>query len=382
MAGCHNPEPICDELVASGQVWATSPDARRAALVGSLVNPDNTYAQLRLAKYGEAEWGSLPLWNPPTKAIAPDEPTPEEITDAPLAYEEVPWTRDALIDLGRKAFFQYPVQLAPALRIAIENPDSSGLPIVDGLFGSIVWAQSASGVMPALTCASCHADHAEGDWIPGRTNPSFDYGWMLDAHVGTPSVNSTWGPGRIDVTGDGVENPTYITDLRPMAFQRRIHRAGTLYNSPTALAVRLETLLVTALSQAVRPPRKIVFALVLYLLSLSEDLPAIPEAMPGHAIFERHCKTCHSGTGLSGTSVPLEDIGTPAAIGRSPARGTGGYRIPSLRGLGDRGALLADGSIPDIDTLLNAERPTPGHLFGIDLPPLEHAELKAFLEAL
>jgi len=347
-----------------------------------LANQDNTYAQLRLAKYREAEWGSLPLWNPPARAIIPHESVPEELQAESLSFDEVPWERSALIELGRRAFFEYPVQLAPALRIGIEDPDASGLPVIDGQFGSIVWAQSPGGVIPSLTCASCHADHHQGNWFAGRTNPHFDYGAMLDAHAGSPSVNSTWGPARVDVTGDGIENPTYVTDLRPMAYQKRIHRAGTLHNSPSALAVRIETLLITALSQAVRPPRKIVFALVLYLLSLGEDLPTIPIEMPGYRIFVTHCQSCHAGPGLSGEVVELNAIGTPPAIGQSPARGTGGYRIPSLRGLGDRGALLSDGSVPDLETLLDDQRVIPGHRFGTRLNVSQRMQLLAFLRVL
>ena len=79
---------------------------------------------------------------------------------------------------------------------------------------------------------------------------------------------------------------------------------------------------------------------------------------------------------------PLDEIDTPAAVGLSPARGTGGYRIPSLRGLADRGALLADGSVPDLEALLDGDRATPGHRYGTQLSPDERNHLIQFLESL
>ncbi len=382
LTGCHAPSTGDDDLVRSGQVWAESSSIRRATLLDSFVDSTNGYSQLRIEKYTESEWGSLPLWNPPTQPVSPQQVSPTQVDGMPLDYESVPWEREALEALGRQAFFSYPVQLAPALLVAIDKPEEHGLPVIDGQFASIVWAQSPGGVMPAFTCASCHADHTADGPVPGRTNHHFDYGAMLDAYFGTPSISGTWGPGRVDVTGDGMDNPTYITDLRPVAFQNRIHRAGTLYNSPTALAARLETLLITSLSQAARPPRKIIFAMAVYLLSLAEELPLVPLGTPGRAVFDEHCASCHGGEGLSGESIPLAEIGTPSAVGLSPARGTGAYRIPSLRGLGDRGALFSDGSVPDLDALLDPTRETPGHDYGTRLPADEKAHLIAFLSDL
>ena len=136
-----------------------------------------------------------------------------------MDYQSVPWTREALKALGRLAFFRYPVQLAPALQVAIDRPDESGLPVTNGQFTSIVWAESPGGILPALTCASCHADEGVNGPVAGRTNRHFDYGALLDDYFGTPSASGTWGPGRVDVTSDGIENPTYVTDLRPVAFQ-------------------------------------------------------------------------------------------------------------------------------------------------------------------
>jgi hypothetical protein len=383
ISGCDRPEDPAIDAIATGLAWAESASVRRQSLEASLVNPDNAYSRLRLAYYDEENWGTLPLWNPPARGISIGESTPQSLEDgAPLEIDGVQWNREELLELGRKAFFEYPVQLAPALSAALDDPGAFGLVIDDEKIGAVVWVESPGGIFPSLTCASCHADYENGAWVPGRTNPRFDYGKVLDAYIGVPTVNTTWGPGRVDVTGDDRENPTFVTDLRPVAFQRRLHRAGTLYNTPMALAVRLETLLVTALSEVVRPPRKLVFALVVYLLSLSEALPAVPVDTPGRAIFDAQCADCHRGDGLVGDAISLDEIGTPPDVGLSSDRGTGAYRIPSLRGLGDRGALMADGSVPDLETLLDADRESPGHRFGVELEPSKRNDLLLFLRAL
>ena len=83
-----------------------------------------------------------------------------------------------------------------------------------------------------------------------------------------------------------------------------------------------------------------------------------------------------------GGLVPLGVIGTPSAVGSSPNRGTGNYRVPSLRGVGDRSPLFASGSLPNLEALLNPARATPGHRFGLALSDADRSALLDFLKAL
>jgi hypothetical protein len=80
--------------------------------------------------------------------------------------------------------------------------------------------------------------------------------------------------------------------------------------------------------------------------------------------------------------VAIEIVGTDPAVGMSPDRTTGSYRVPSLHGVGDRKRLLANGAVLDLAELLDGDRTAPGHRFGVDLGAAEKADLIAYLETL
>ena len=187
----------------------------------------------------------------------------------------------------------------------------------------------------------------------------------------------------VDVTGDDVEDPVAIADLRPVRWQQNLHHAGTLRNDPVALAVRIETLIVTSHGQAIRPPRKIVAGLAAFLLDLAPTTP-LPTDTPGAAVFARECATCHRGDGASGPAVPLVVVGTDPLVGQSADRGTGSYRVPSLRAVGDRRRMFASGAIEDIEDLLkpSTAREAKGHAYGLALEPDDRAALLDYLRAL
>ncbi|HEY4102524.1 MAG TPA: hypothetical protein VGM44_01490, partial [Polyangiaceae bacterium] len=76
-------------------------------------------------------------------------------------------------------------------------------------------------------------------------------------------------------------------------------------------------------------------------------------------------------------------------------RGTGTYRVPSLRGVSTRGPLLHDGTVPSLDAMFDPGRTSPsfagalhgasavpGHLFGLDLPAADRDALLEYLRAL
>jgi hypothetical protein len=97
---------------------------------------------------------------------------------------------------------------------------------------------------------------------------------------------------------------------------------------------------------------------------------------------------------FTGAPVPLAEVGTDPTLGLSPERGTGTYRVPSLRGAGARGALLHDASAPSLDAVFDPARaeptytggrgggPIPGHPWNVALPRDDRAAVLAVLKGL
>src|SRR5690606_1867188 len=137
----------------------------------------------------------------------------------------------------------------------------------------------------------------------------------------------------------------------------------------------------------------------------------------GQKIFERErCTGCHVPPLYTNNKVTLAEGFTPpedspldivrTSVGTDPGlalrtrKGTGYYKVPSLKGLWYRGRYLHDGSVAsleemfDPDRLLDTHEPggftppgTParairGHEFGLKLTRKERAELIAFLRTL
>ncbi len=390
-------------LTACGQVapeeaplqgYLRDATARRAALEGSLLRRDNLYAQRRLRFYesGEAgDWSRLPVWNPPTSVAALDgapltPPRPMEIPREAAAGDP-----EALRALGARAFWGYPAQLAPdavdrGLR-AGDDLAAHGLLTEGGARVGVLRVRLPDGELGvALSCAACHAARREGALVPGLANDALDLGALAARDLpagGLADRLRAWGAGRVDVTTDDGSEPAALPDLRALRWQSHLHRAGAvILRDEASLAVRIETLLITSLHAAVRPPREVAAGLARYLLSLGAALPAPRWAHPGAAVFRAQCARCHAGEGMRGGVIPVEEIGTDATLARSPDRGTGGYRIPSLRGVGARTWLLHDGSVRGLDALLDPAREAPGHAHGRSVNDTDRAALLSFLRAL
>ncbi len=377
--------------IRAGQRYVAEAAYRREQLVDSLVTTQNAYAQLRLAHYTDAAWGALPEWNPRTSPVhaASREPSPSTSNSwTRLRVDDVPWERRALLELGRDAFFRYPVQLFEPLPGVV---DSAGHPnygfwVEDSKLGGAVWAELPSGgVAPFLTCAGCHASPGAGGAVTGKNNADLDLeAAAADYYGGGAAVTSSGRAGRLDVTADGLDNPTAISDLRAVRWQRHLHRAATLNNGLIPLAIRVETLLITGLEESVRPPRKLAFAIALFLWNLEPEPLSGPNASSarGQVVFDEQCASCHEPPAFSGASVPLDVVGTDRSVGESPDRRTGSYRVPSLRGVGDRKRLLATGAVVDVRELLDPARTTAGHGYGLTLQPEQRAALLAYLNTL
>jgi hypothetical protein len=164
------------------------------------------------------------------------------------------------------------------------------------------------------------------------------------------------------------------------------------------------------------------FALALYIYSLQP--PRNPNkfdavAKRGRQVFEREaCGTCHTPpqytnnqlTPAAGFQIPPEHLKTydilPVSVGTDPSltlrtrRGTGYYKVPSLKGLWYRGMFPHDGSCATLEDWFDPRRlsddyaPTgfkgygiqkravPGHEFGLNISSEDKSALVAFLKTL
>ncbi|MFO0625500.1 MAG: hypothetical protein U0325_07745 [Polyangiales bacterium] len=389
LAACGAP-PEPDPLTR----YLHDPRARRAALEASLLRRDNAYAQRRLAHYesGDAgDWSRRPVWNPPAAPAGRDGRARSELAPLAIPPGAAAGDPEALRALGERAFWVYPAQLAPdAVDRRVrdgEDLDAHGLRADGDVRVGVLRLRLPDGETGvALSCAACHVARRDGVSVPGLANDQLDLGGLAarDLPAGDLAARlRAWGPGRVDVSTDEGREPAAIPDLRALRWQTHLHRAGAvILRDEAALAVRVETLLITSLHGAVRPPREIAAGLALYLLSLGDALAAPRWSHPGAAVFRAHCARCHAGEGMRGGVIAAEDIGTEPSLARSADRGTGGYRIPSLRGVGARTWLLHDGAARGLEALLDPARAAPGHDAGKSLSASDRAALLAFLRDL
>jgi hypothetical protein len=93
-------------------------------------------------------------------------------------------------------------------------------------------------------------------------------------------------------------------------------------------------------------------------------------------------------------------VGTDPGLALKTRKGTGFYKVPSLKGVWYRGRYLHDGAVTSLEELFNPARlaedfvPTgftpagqkaravKGHEFGLRLSPSDRADLIAFLRSL
>ena len=172
----------------------------------------------------------------------------------------------------------------------------------------------------------------------------------------------------------------------------------------------------------VRLPDEALYALALYIYSLQPPANPNPfddKAHAGQAIFTREgCPNCHTPplytnnkiTLASGFEVPKDkpaaldvlalSVGTDPGLAIQTRKGTGYYKVPSLKGLWYRGHYLHDGSAASLEEMFDPDRlkedhvpggwtplgtkarAIPGHRFGLKLSLEERQQLIAFLRSL
>jgi cytochrome c5 len=355
---------------------------RRSELEASLVDPSNGYSQLRLQYYALplGGWDGLPEWNPNAFSLDVD---PED--------------RDAMVALGERAFFGFPIQIVPD---RIGSAYGTWSDPVRGNGGVVVVHAPDTATTLAVSCSTCHATVRDGNLVPGLANADFDLGRLLvdGGEVGSAQQAAylAWGPGRVDVTTLVGTEPVRIPDLRAVQWLTYLQAdADVAQLDLDVLAIRLETLMITSHGSVTRPPRIVALAIATYVSSLADALPALPPASaPGASVFASECAGCHAAPSLTGPPVALDIIGTDPTVGLSAVRGTGAYRVPSLHGVGQRALLLHDGSLPSLSAMFDPTRtaasftggvrpgPVPGHLYGLALSASDRADLLSYLEAL
>jgi mono/diheme cytochrome c family protein len=377
------PAPYTDDTLALAQRFGAEPEFRRAVLEQSLAVRDNDYARLRLEHYAR-DWDELREWNPLVAPLGEPDAMFARIWDGAACA-----SREQLLALGRAAFERWPAQRLPPLTAALGDPPDAEraasyglLPDARGRLGSSVRVRYPDGSeQAALSCASCHARQQPGAGLsPGAASDLDLAALLFDSGGPGREREPHWGAGRLDVTADDRDNPVAIPDLRALRHQHRLHWTGNLYNGLPALAVRIETLLITATSAGVRPPREIAFALALYVHELgAAERTATPTPL-GAAVFQRECAGCHEDETGAGEIVPVELVGTEPEAAASSERGSGGYRVPSLYRVAERTRLTHEGKFASLEELLDPQRTDGAHPFGLDLPAAQHAALLGFVQ--
>jgi len=164
------------------------------------------------------------------------------------------------------------------------------------------------------------------------------------------------------------------------------------------------------------------YALALYLYSLQPPKNPNPRdalATRGQKVFEREgCPLCHTPPLYTNNKLAAADGFTPSPealktlgiverrVGTDPRytlqtrKGTGYYKVPSLKGVWYRGPLEHNGSVATLEDWFNParlrpdyqptgfrgyeskQRAVPGHEFGLRLAPSDKTALLAFLRTL
>ncbi len=395
---------------------------RHAALEASLTSHDNGYARTRLLSYAlpDGGWDDLPEWNPLTAPLDRDQLTRIERGEAvalPSDAERLPTLPSSTSSwetwraLGERVFFDLPLRAEPALALALAVPEQREALGIEAdaagtLPGVVVFRSVEGRAEVGITCALCHAAREGDAIIAGRARRRLDFGRIrlgalarrgaVDAR--TTERYTSWGPGRADVLEHLSEVPMAIPDLWGLRRLRYFTQGGTLtHTSPLALAIRQETQFIQANHLATRPPRSLVFALVIYLYSLAPPSRAGERstlASAGATVFAHECGRCHGDAVHSGELVPIDEIGTHPELATGRARGTGRYRPAPLIDVRNAAPYLHHGVVPSLEALLSRERlardyaggPSPGaiegHAFGLDLAEDDRAALLAHLDTL
>lgn len=399
--------------------YVDDPAYRRAVLERDLTDRAPLYARARLARYSKSgdkgwetlsvrRWETAPLSVDDARAMKDTDRVPSDVEFSALDYDDPatwPKTDAEWVALGERVFFEYPFSLSAPIGEALRRGaalEDYGLMAYDGDYvGVRVARHDARPAHLAVTCAVCHASiGADGRPSAVRANRNYDFARLridgrAEAHEGGIDVTrfedlSRLGPGRSDVQHDDTFNPYAFPDMGGIKDVPFLHHTANWRHAGTVtMAIRVETVFTRGGERGWRPPRVLMWALAKYFRSLPPPPPVRePDELSaaGQGVFEREdCDMCHAPPLFTADApVDLDEIGTDAAAGTSKARGTGTWRVPSLRGVGGNAPYLHHGAFGTLEAMFAPGRQTsePGHEFGLDLDEDDRSALLAYLRTI
>ena len=154
-----------------------------------------------------------------------------------------------------------------------------------------------------------------------------------------------------------------------------------------------------------RTPDALLYALALYIKSLevpSEPKPVRRPSSPRSGDFHENgwMRQCHTPPFYSNNKLTLAEGFTPSkeelkeydilnlSVGTDPGlalktrKGTGFYRVPSLKMLWTNNVFLHDGSVSSLEEMFDPNRAAKGHPFGLNLSLDDRKALVQFLKTL
>ena len=356
---------------------------RRDQLEEALWRPELPYAKKLLDNYGleRGGWDLLPVLD---VEVAPVHgPLEGAFAGEPIMTER-PETREGWLALGERVFWQMPMRRDPYLEWVVANPqvwEGAGLTRrEDGsLRGFVRYLDPRGRARVGITCGLCHGEGGD----PGRADLNVDLGRARALYMQARGLDTApfdaWGPGRVDVTDDGVTDPTKIPNLWGASEQSHFNASGVVkVVSPASAAVRFETQYIINHAFEARPDRALPWALAMFVMTLEAPERGPAPTARGEEAFGRMCSGCHDPErGYSGDLIDASVLTSDPLVSNSPMRGTGAYRVPSLLGIGQAGTFLHDLSAPTLGDLLD-----DGHPMGVELNATEREDLLAFLNTL
>ena len=319
---------------------------------------------------------------------------PEMVFDAAKLTTAAGWTR------AGELVFHAPVALEPATtEHETQDPgwwDKAAGPLAkDGSLAFLRYVVRKKGAVEvgSFSCAMCHTRvMADGSVIYGGQG-NFP---LTLARTADDPLRPVQVPDLI-----GVRDRRYLdhTGLRRQRGVGDLMRYAALHQGADVLA----TGKFPEPSSLTRYGDDQLYALALYVYSLKPPPnPNRPEAWSarGEKVFTREgCAACHTPplytnnklTPVEGFRAPAgqQDV-MPVVVGTDPGlalktrRGTGYYKVPSLRGVWYRGPFEHSGRVATLEEWLDPKRlgTVKGHEFGLGLSGEDRRALVAFLKTL
>ena len=203
---------------------------RRDRLEETLWRPELPYAKKLLDNYGleRGGWDLLPVLD---VMVAPVHgPLEVEFEGTPVMAER-PESREEWLALGERVFWSMPMRRDAYLEWVVANPqvwDDVGLTRQEdgSLRGFVRYMDPRGRAKVGITCGLCHG--AQGE--PGHADLDVDLGMARALYMNARGLDAApfdaWGPGRVDVTDDGITDATAIPNLWGASEQSQIGRAS------------------------------------------------------------------------------------------------------------------------------------------------------------